>query len=127
MKPDIQAYTGGETTGFQSPAQDSIVPVVDLAEMLEVRSPSRYAVRIKGEGFAERGIRNGDIAIVDTALKPFKGQIAIVFVFGDIFLSLIGERAGAIVLLRPEPLNPVPLGDDAEIWGIVVALVRERM
>jgi len=32
-------YKGDETTGFQSPAQDHIEPVINLAEMLDLRRP----------------------------------------------------------------------------------------
>jgi len=32
-------YKGDETTGFQSPAQDYIEPVIDLAAILDLRPP----------------------------------------------------------------------------------------
>jgi DNA polymerase V len=43
-----QRYRGGETTGFQSPAPDHITKVVDLADLLDLRLLSRYAVRVDG-------------------------------------------------------------------------------
>src|SRR3989344_6639169 len=54
------AYRGDETTVFQSPAQDHVESVPDLADLLELRRPQRYAVRVKGEGLRKRGIHGGD-------------------------------------------------------------------
>ena len=39
MREYDQGYRGVETTGFQSPAQDHIEPVIDLAAMLDLRRP----------------------------------------------------------------------------------------
>jgi hypothetical protein len=52
MKP----YQGDETTGFQSPAQDYIEPVVDLARLLDLRRPGLYPVRVIGNELRARGI-----------------------------------------------------------------------
>jgi DNA polymerase V len=41
MKP----YQGDETTGFQSPAQDYVEPVLDLPRLLDLRRPGLYPVR----------------------------------------------------------------------------------
>ena len=49
-------YKGDETTGFQSPAQDYIEPVIDLAAVLDLRRPGRYPVRVVGQALRERGI-----------------------------------------------------------------------
>ncbi len=57
------AYRGAETTGFQSPAQDYIEHVVDLARVLDLGKPGIYPVRVAGQAFAERGIRDGDISL----------------------------------------------------------------
>jgi len=46
------SYKGGETTGFQSPAQDHIEEVVDLAALLDLRKPGIYPVRVVGQALA---------------------------------------------------------------------------
>lgn len=45
-------YQGEETTGFQSPAQDDIEGVLDLAAILDRRRPGRYPLRVKGHDLA---------------------------------------------------------------------------
>ena len=38
----MAGYSGDETTGFQSPAQDHIEGVIDLAARLDLRRPNIY-------------------------------------------------------------------------------------
>ncbi len=56
-------YQGDETTGFQSPAQDYVEPVIDLAAILSLREPGIYPVRVVGQELRGRGIHAGDILI----------------------------------------------------------------
>ena len=63
-------YKGGETTGFQSPAQDHIEEVVDLAALLDLRKPGMYPVRVVGQNLKERGIDHNDILIADATADP---------------------------------------------------------
>ena len=75
-------YKGDETTGFQSPAQDYIEGVVDLAAILDLRRPGRYTVRVKGHALAGRGIRDGDILVADAAAEPKAGKVCVAMVAG---------------------------------------------
>lgn len=45
----MAAYNGGNTTGFASPAGDSLDSPIDLAESLDLRRPNRYPVRVTGD------------------------------------------------------------------------------
>ena len=57
--PDLPAeplgYTGAETTGFVSPAGDHLEGPIDLSDVLDLRKPNRYPVRVLGEALARRG------------------------------------------------------------------------
>ena len=120
-------YSGGETTGFQSPAQDHIEQIIDLGDVLDLRRPSRYAVRVGGRGLSKRGIKAGDILITDRAAPPSPGSIAIAFVQGDVVLAQLLQRGGHWFLIPDAGPCPIPVSDDAEIWGIVLSLVREEV
>ena len=52
----MTGYNGGNTTGFVSPAGDSLEGPIDLAAILDLRQPSRYPVRVMGDALAGRGI-----------------------------------------------------------------------
>lgn len=53
-------YNGDEATGFQSPTQDYIEGVLDLAAILDLRRPGRNPVGVKGHTPAARGIQDGE-------------------------------------------------------------------
>lgn len=116
-------YRGDETTGFQSPAQDYIEGVVDLAAILDLRRPGRYPVRVKGQAFSARGIQDGDILIADAAAEPRPGVVCVAMVGGDVILATLTRRDGQWVL-APSSGALVTIAEDVEVWAIVQALVR---
>jgi hypothetical protein len=77
----------GETTGFQSPTQDHIEHVVDLARILNLGHAGIHPVRVSGQAFQERGIRDGDILIANTAADPAHGKVAVAVLQGSFRLA----------------------------------------
>ena len=98
-------YDGGNTTGFVSPAGDSLEGPIDLSEVLDLRRPHRYPVRVLGEALVERGILPGDVLVCQLAYRH-----------GQWWLRPSG--AGK---------EPLPVADEAEIWAVVAALVRTKI
>lgn len=127
MDDETAGYRGAETTGFQSPAQDHIEHVIDLARVLDLRKPGTYPVRVTGQAFAERGIRDGDILIANTAAQPAHGKIAVAVLQGSFRLATLERRGGHWFLLPSGTKEALPVSDDAEVWAIVAGLVREHV
>lgn len=121
-------YDGGNTTGFVSPAGDSLEGPIDLSEILDLRRPHRYPVRVKGDALAERGIQHGDILIADAAARPAAGRVVIAMIHGDVLVCQLAFRHGQW-WLRPSGAGkePLPVADEAEIWAVVAALVRTKI
>lgn len=117
------SYQGDDTTGFQSPAQDYIEPVIDLAALLDLRRPGLYPVRVLGHELRARGIHAGDILIANAAAEPAAGKVCVAFLRGEVILATL-TRQDEAWLLRPSSGTPVPVTDDVEIWAIIKALVR---
>jgi len=117
-------YDGSETTGFMSPARDHADGAVDLSEALRLASPSRYPVRVRGGGFASRGILDGDVLVVDAALDPAPGDIVVAVANGETALAVAEKRGGRLRLRRPDRYLDE---DGSEVWAVAVALVRERL
>jgi DNA polymerase V len=124
MGGEESQYRRAETTGFQSPAQDFIEHVVDLARVLDLRRPGLYPVRVAGQAFAARGIKDGDILIANTAAHPVHGGVAVAILQGAFRLATLERHGGAWFLIPPDK-PAVPVSDDAEVWAIVSGLVRE--
>lgn len=119
----MSTYRGDETTGFQSPAQDFIEPVLDLARLLDLRAPGLYPVRILGHEWRARGIHEGDILIANAAADPTPGKVCVAFLHGEVILATLKQREGEW-WLAPATRAPVQVTDDVEVWAIIKALVR---
>jgi DNA polymerase V len=119
-------YKGDNTTGFQSPAQDYIEGVLDLAAILDLRRPGRYPVRVKGQALADRGIHDGDILVADAAAEPRAGVVCVAMVGGDVILATLSLRNETWVL-KPSSGKLITISDDVEVWAIVQALIRTEV
>lgn len=120
-------YVGDRTTGFASPAADHVDGTVDLSEVLDLQRPSRYPVRVSGNALEKRGIRHGDVLIVDTAIAPVPGVVVVASV-GDEMRVCELTRRGADWWLRPSGEGEAPIAvdeaTDVAIWAIAAGLVR---
>lgn len=119
-------YQGDATTGFQSPAQDYVEPVINLAAQLDLRRPGIYPVRVIGQALIERGIYHGDVLVANAAADPKAGKVCVAILQGQVILATLGYSQGGW-WLRPASKDPVPVDDETEIWAIVEALVRFKV
>ena len=122
-------YDGGNTTGFVSPAGDALEGPIDLAAVLDLSRPSRYAVRVLGEALRGRGILPGDILIADAAEPPRSGRVCVAFLHGEILVATLTKgRGGWWRCPSTEGERAVSVADAAaEVWAIVCGLVREEV
>ncbi len=120
------AYNGGNTTGFPSPATIYLEAVIDLAQILDLRRPSRYPVRVMGGSYPARGIAERDILVVDAAAERAPDRICVVMSAGEVFLAVLQRSGPAWAFIRAGGEEAV-ITDDMEVWGIVTASVREAM
>jgi DNA polymerase V len=120
------AYNGGNTTGFPSPATIYLEAVIDLAQILDLRRPSRYPVRVVGGSYSARGIAERDILVVDAAADRAPDRVCVVMTAGEVFLAVL-KRSGPFWIIVHSGGDEAPIADDMEIWGIVTAIVREAV
>jgi DNA polymerase V len=123
----MNGYNGGNTTGFVSPAGDSLECRVDLGEILDLARPSRYPVRVSGNALASRGILSGDILIADAAFPPAHGKVAVVMLQGSVLVGQLAYRGGQWWLQsgRNDVQAVAVTGDEAEVWAVVTGLIRK--
>ena len=94
---------------------------MDLSEVLCLRRPGRYPMRVSGDALAGRGILDGDILVVDTSAKPTDGCIAVVVADGELRIEQVARRggcwwtAGAVAGKVSE----------ASLWGVATGMVRQ--
>lgn len=115
--------------GFPSPAEESFEPSLDLNRAL-VRNPaSTFFVRVSGDSMKGDGIGDGDLLIVDKAVEPYDGCVAVCFLDGEFTLKRVCRQHGRIVLMPSnDRYPPIPVGGESAfaVWGVVTYSIRRH-
>jgi DNA polymerase V len=127
--PLVSAFLRGNVqAGFPSPAEDLGAQRVDLAQLLIKHSQATYFLRASGHSMTEAGIFDGDILVVDRAIKPRNTHIVVAIVDGDFTVKQLYQRAGRMKLKAANPtyadITPKD-GQTIEIWGVVTSTIKQ--
>lgn len=94
--------------GFPNAAADSRLTGLDLNQLLIKRPVSTYIFRIRGESWQERGVFDGDLAIVDRAAPLTKSCLALTHDGENFQISHAGR-----------------LTKSDKLWGVVTAIIHQ--
>ena len=87
--------------------------------------PSCFALRVRGDSMIGAGILSGDKVVVRPQPTANDGQIVVARIGDEATVKRLSLRGGQVWLLAENP-NYLPIdGTEAEIIGIVKAVVRE--
>ena len=87
--------------------------------------PGCFALRVRGDSMINAGILSGDKVVVRPQQTANDGQIVVARIGDEATVKRLSRRNGK-VLLMPENDNYEPIdGSEAEIIGLVKAVVRE--
>ena len=104
------------------------VPILALENQegsMPWNDPGCFALRVRGDSMINAGILSGDKVVVRPQTSADDGQIVVARIGDEATVKRLRRRGGEIWLL-PENDNYDPIdGSDAEIIGIVKAVVRE--
>lgn len=84
-KPTVHA-------GFPSPAQDYMNTFIDLNKELVRHPAATFYARVEGDSMIDAGVEDGDVLVVDKALEPQEGDMAVCFVDGEFALKFISFK-----------------------------------
>lgn len=115
--------------GFPSPADDYLEGEIDLGRYLIERPAATFLMRVAGESMVGAGILDGDLVVVDRSLEPRPGHVVVAVCHGEMTIKRLRVlRDGRAVLLAENPAFPeFVIGEEmpAEVWGVVVGVVRK--
>ena len=115
--------------GFPSPADDYLDGEIDLGAFLIERPASTFLMRVAGESMKGAGILDGDLVVVDRSVPPQSGHVVVGVVHGEMTLKRFHRlKNGRAALQAENPDFPeFVIGEEApaEIWGVVVGVVRK--
>lgn len=124
--PVFLAYSS-VTAGFPSPADDYATKAIDLNTVLIKNPQATFLMRVAGSSMRDAGVDDGDVVLVDRALRPIHGSVIVAVVDGELTCKRLYKRGGAIKLQAANPTfaDIVPTeGQTVELWGVVTTVIK---
>ena len=110
------------SAGFPSPADDFVEAEIDLQALLVENRAATFLMRGRGDSMVQKGIRDGDLVIVDRSLTPWNGCVVVVDIDGERSFKVWRRVNGRVTLSFANPRYPVFTFDPSatvEVWGVV--------
>ena len=118
---------GRVQAGFPSPAEDFGASRLDLTAKLIKHPQATFVMGVSGLSMKDAGIDDGDLIVIDRAVKPVNGHIVLAVVDGEFTVKYLALRAGRVRLKAANPTFPdiIPRdGQTIEVWGVVTSCVK---
>ena len=121
---------GEVKAGFPSPAEE-IREKLDLISLLVRHRASTFFFRVSGVSMVDSGMDEGDIIIVDRAVDPYNGCIAVCYIDGEYTVKRVEMHADHVALIPANASNktyrPIIVTADNEmsIWGVVTWTIKK--
>ena len=113
--------------GFPSPAEDFAVNRLDLTQILITHPQATYIWKVTGESMQGLGIDDGDLLLVNRALRALHDDIVVATVDGEFTLKQLHQRPGRMRLKAGNPSFPDIIPKDGqiiEIWGVATSSIK---
>ncbi|WP_420170759.1 LexA family protein (plasmid) [Pseudomonas alloputida] len=118
----LTVLAGSAAGGFPSPAADYYEPPISLDELLNIRAPHVWIVRVEGESMRDAGIFDGGRLIVDRSITPCAGHIVLAYVDNQPLVKRLGKAPNGWLLESANPayktITPDQYGS-VEVFGVV--------
>jgi DNA polymerase V len=120
----------GIRAGFPSPAQDYVTESIDLNRELIQHPASTFYAKVVGDSMSDEGITEDDILVIDRALNPEHGDLAVCCLDGEFTLKRLRFLPGNRLILMPsnrkyKPIEITP-EMDFSVWGIVLYTIKSN-
>lgn len=114
--------------GFPSPAADLAAKRIDLNAELIKHPQATFLMRVSGMSMEDDGIDDGDLIMIDRAIKPAHRHIVVAVLDNDFTVKRLHSVAGSVRLRAGNTTYPdiVPKeGQTLTIWGVVTACIKQ--
>ncbi len=113
--------------GFPSPADDYMDRALDLNEHLIKHPAATFYCRVSGKSMIDLGIFDGDLLIVDRAVKPVHGDVILAALDGELTCKVLDMHRRRL-LSSNDDFPPIPIREGAvfEIEGVVIHSIRNH-
>ena len=105
--------------GFPSPAADYEEVTLSIDELVDLRTPHVYLVRVEGPSMVGAGIYDGDVLVVNRALEARSGQIVVAYVDGGMTVKRLQVSPDGVWLQPENPdYRPFRVTESLHVWGV---------
>lgn len=118
----------GIHAGFPSPATDYMTQAIDLNKELVKHPAATFYGRVVGDSMIDAGVEEGDILVIDKALTPKDGDMAVCFVEGEFTLKYLRFHENGLTLVPANGKYPsieIYEGSDFIMWGVVTYVIKK--
>ncbi len=129
----IPFFDGTIRAGFPSPATDYLVEGIDLNKELIKNPTSTFYGIVKGDSMRDEKIFEGDLVIIDRALKPLRTRKILCRLDNEFtikFVEFDKQDNDVIWLVSANPVYPkikVTTESKFEVWGIVTYTITPHV
>ena len=114
--------------GFPSPAEEYLDLALDLNKELIKHPAATFYARVKGDSMVDAGIQDGDLLVIDKALEPKEGAIAVCYLDGEFTVKRLSvQEEGVYLMPANAEFKPIRITEENEflVWGIVAYVIHK--
>jgi DNA polymerase V len=102
----LPVYLEAVAAGSPTPATDYVDEELNLYDHLTQHPERTFCVRVNGDSMIDAGIHPHDLLIVDAALEPKNGSVAIAVVNGEVTVKRLHWKGDRLFLVPENPNYP---------------------
>ncbi len=125
---ELPLFGTGVSAGFPSPAEDYVELALDLNKELVKHPAATFYARVKGNSMVDAGIEDGDLLVIDKALEPKDGSIAVCYIDGEFTVKRLAVQDDGIYLVPANAeFKPIRITEENEflVWGTVAYVIHK--
>lgn len=125
---NLRMFEDRVQAGFPSPVQGEYADTIDLNRALITNPAATFCARVIGDSMADAGINEGDLLIVDRAITPHDGSVAVCFIDGDFTVKRLSVRDDGVYLIPANAAFPeLHMTENCNfvVWGVVTHIIKK--
>ena len=114
--------------GFPSPAEEYVEIALDLNKELIKHPAATFYARVKGDSMVDAGIHDGDLLVIDKALEPKEGAIAVCYLDGEFTVKRLAvQEEGVYLMPANAEFKPIRITEENNflVWGLVAYVIHK--